>query len=426
MLTNNTSQDNSSSENTPPNAKQFLTIGLDVAGRPCLVVGGGSIGTHKALLLAEKGAKVTILAPEISETATKAVTERKIHWQKGKYSHETLKGVFLVIAATPHPHLNLQIGRDAETSGILSCITSAGQTSPVIFPALYQHGENMVAVHSHGQDPQASVRLRDLIARLLADEPARNTRIDSSLLQDKRSSADQGKVYIIGAGPGAPDLITIRGRKAIQIADVIIYDRILGPSFVEQLDLPSTAKTIEWLGAGTKAPQRQTEINQKMLQAVRAGKIVARIKNGDPFVFGRGAEEVNFLKDNKLPWEIIPGLTSAIGVLSAAGYPLTCRTLGRSFAVTSARKAGGDFNEVYPKVDSLVVMMCVGVLDRVVVCLAKNGWPTDTPAVVIEKGTLPHERHITGPLHKIAHLANKAQIESPAILAVGSVADKRL
>ena len=236
----------------------------------------------------------------------------------------------------------------------------------------------------------------------------------------------KGKVYIVGAGPGAADLITVRGLRAIRSADVIIFDRILGRDFAEQLGIDPHHSEVEWLGAGRMAPRRQADINRRILEAAAAGKVVARVKNGDPFVFGRGAEEIDFLAEHGITFEVIPGISSVSGALTAAGYALTSREHGRSFAVTSAQLAGGRFNEHYPKADSLVVLMVVGVLDRVAARLVTDGWPPETPAVIIERGTQDGEREIVGCLRDIAWLAKHHNIESPAVLALGVVAARKL
>ena len=153
--------------------------------------------------------------------------------------------------------------------------------------------------------------------------------------------------------------------------------------------------------------------------------MVARVKNGDPFVFGRGGEEIDFLVNHGIELEIIPGISSALGTLTAAGYALTTREQGRSFAVTSAQLAGGMLNKHYPRADSLVVLMAVDVLDRVVRRLISDGWPPATPTVMIERGTQAGEREISGPLEDIARLARVYNIESPAILALGAVATRK-
>jgi uroporphyrin-III C-methyltransferase len=230
-----------------------------------------------------------------------------------------------------------------------------------------------------------------------------------------------GKVYIVGAGPGAPDLLSMRARRALLSADVIVIDQLLPHDFLEQLALNSADKLIDWIGLDR--PRRsQDAINQSLVEHARRGKTVVRLKGGDPFVFGRGDDEIRYLAEHGIPWEIIPGPSSCTAVPTMAGYPLTRRGVGRSFAVATARTVGGSFQQSFPRSDSLVVLMGVEVLPSLVSQLRADGWSADTPAAVIERGTLPWERRVAGTLREIATLANAAGVASPALLIVGCAA----
>lgn len=237
--------------------------------------------------------------------------------------------------------------------------------------------------------------------------------------------AEQGTVYLIGAGPGAADLLTIRALRAIERSQVLICDRILGEGFIDQLGIDLSGKSVEWLGHGSQGPERQAAINDRLAAAALAGQHVARIKNGDPLVFGRGAEEAEHLDRAGVRWEFIPGLSSAISTLTNAGYPVTNRGLGRSVAVVSARLAGGALNQRLPRAESIVVLMGFKVMGAVVTGLRADGWAMDTPAVVIERGAGPYEKRIAGTLVDIVERAAAAGVSSPALMAVGSVAERR-
>ena len=232
---------------------------------------------------------------------------------------------------------------------------------------------------------------------------------------------DIGKVYLIGGGPGSADLVTVRGYQALLRADVIIYDAILPKDYLEELGIPTHRKVIEWLGAGSPRKD-QARINQDLRDWALKGKCVARLKNGDPFVFGRGNEEAAYLSADGVPWEVIPGLSACTGGPTIAGIPVTRRGAARSFAAVTAREAGGTLNETFPKADTLVIFMGVSVLDNVVATLRRDGWPEDTPSAVLERVSQPWERRIAGPLSEIAGLAEKNSIASPAILIVGAEA----
>jgi len=410
------------SSGNPDERNRYLTLGIDFTDLKCLIVGGGRIGTHKALILSEHGAKVTVCSPRISQTIRAAVEQGRMTWNLRHYRPAFLRGVQFVVAATDDIALNQQIAEDAQGRGIAYCIVSAGTQSRVIFPAVHQSGQITVAVHSNGQSPRRSVTVRNHLARLLESHPLP---CEEPVVRSDSDNAEQGhsgKVYIIGAGPGAADLITVRGLRAIHSAHLVIYDRILGADFAEQIGIDPLNSEIEWLGAGRMGPRRQAEINRHMLKAARAGKTIARVKNGDPFIFGRGTEEIDFLTRHGIPCKIVPGVSSALGVLSAAGYALTTRQKGRSFAVTSAQLADGEFNEHYPKTDSLVVLMTVSMLERVTDHLLSDDWLPETPALIIERGTQAGEKEVSGPLQEIAQLSRHHNMESPAILAIGFVA----
>ncbi len=233
-----------------------------------------------------------------------------------------------------------------------------------------------------------------------------------------------GKVYIVGAGPGAPGLITLRGCRLLHQADVLVCDNLLDRSFLEDLDVLVDDKKVEWLGNGTDR-RTQDEINKLIYDTAMEGKSVVRLKVGDPFIFGRGNEEADFLTEHGISWEAVPGPSVCTAAVSAAGLPLTCRGESRSFAVTTARCAGGSVNKSYPHADTLVVLMGVAVLETVVYHLVHDGWRPDTPAAVLERATIPWERRAEGKLSEIADITRALKIASPAILVVGTAASRK-
>ncbi|MHC5067942.1 MAG: uroporphyrinogen-III C-methyltransferase, partial [Planctomycetota bacterium] len=217
----------------------------------------------------------------------------------------------------------------------------------------------------------------------------------------------------------------VRGLRLIEAADVVIWDRILGPDYLQRLGLDVSGKRCEWLGHDHYGPERQEDINHRLVAYARDGLVVARVKNGDPLVFGRGAEEAEFLEDHGVAWEFVPGLSSSISILTANGFPITNRGIGRSFAVVSARLAGGDFNQRFPHADSMVVLMGFKVMADVRQRLLAEGWSMTTPAVVIERGTMIEQRLLRGTLADIVEQAAAAGFDSPLILALGAVAERR-
>jgi uroporphyrin-III C-methyltransferase / precorrin-2 dehydrogenase / sirohydrochlorin ferrochelatase len=414
-------------------AATFLPLAIRAADLPCLIVGGGRIGTRKATTLCRAGAKVTVLSPEISPRLREYVNRGQIEWRQSQYALSQINGFRLVVAATADHPLNHQIGLDAEREGILSCVVSSADSSRVIFPAVCNEGDISVAVHSHGRDCRQSQAVRNRIAVWLSSSrQLRKVRADQARCgkgpkcpvegdMQERASPDTGRVYIIGAGPGAADLISLRGYHALRSADAILVDQLIPASFLEDLGISLTGKLVERLGS-TERHWSQEEINGWLVATATSGQTVARLKGGDPFVFGRGDSEIESLADHGIPWEVIPGASAATAVLSSAGLPLTRHGQRRSFAVTTARVEGAHIVESFPRADSLVILMGVTVLNQVVSRLLADGWPLDTATAIVERGTLSWERQLSGPLCQLSELAQHAGVASPALVVVGEAA----
>ena len=234
-----------------------------------------------------------------------------------------------------------------------------------------------------------------------------------------------GKVYLVGAGPGDPELITVRGLRCLREADVVIYDRLVNEALLEEA--PPWAECIfvgKILGAYVLS---QPEINALMIQRAQAGQIVVRLKGGDPFVFGRGGEEAQALTEAGIPFEIVPGVTSAIGVPARAGIPVTHRGLSSAFAVVTAHRASDDDLSwsALAQIDTLVVLMGVGRLPDIVAALLRHGRSPDTPVAIVERGTLPDERVVTGTLGDIVEHATQVGVRPPATVVIGEVVSLR-
>lgn len=238
-----------------------------------------------------------------------------------------------------------------------------------------------------------------------------------------------GTVYLVGAGPGDPDLITVRGLRCLQRADVVVYDRLANPALLDET--PAWAERIfAGKGPGFKALS-QDEINALLVDRAREGNVVVRLKGGDPFVFGRGGEEALACADAGIPWEVVPGISSAVGVPARAGVPVTHRGIAGNFAVVTGHRAGNDDApddvawSALAHIDTLVVLMGVGRLPHTVAMLLRHGRDPDTPVVIIEQGTLPDERVTTGTLATIVERADAHDVRPPATIVVGDVAGLR-
>jgi uroporphyrin-III C-methyltransferase len=234
----------------------------------------------------------------------------------------------------------------------------------------------------------------------------------------------RGKVYLVGAGPGDPELITVRGLRVLRRSEVVVYDRLVHPRLVEEA--PPQAERIF---VGKHAPGHhlpQEEVNRLLIERARAGLCVVRLKGGDPFVFGRGGEEVEALRAAGVPYEVIPGVTAAVAVPAAAGIPVTHRAYASAFAVVTGHECDGpsdlDWNAL-ARIPTLVVLMGLRRLPQITARLLAHGADPNTPAAVIASGTLPEQRVVVGNLRTIAPLVQKAQLEPPATLVVGRVVE---
>ncbi|MCS5613214.1 MAG: uroporphyrinogen-III C-methyltransferase, partial [Candidatus Poribacteria bacterium] len=236
---------------------------------------------------------------------------------------------------------------------------------------------------------------------------------------------NSGKVYLVGAGPGDPKLITLRGIECLQIADVVIYDFL-----VNQVLLDLYAPLAEKIYGGKmkgEQEKRQAEINQQMIDCTRAGQTVVRLKGGDPFVFGRGGDEALVLAEAGIDFEIVPGITSAIAVPAYAGIPLTMRDYASSFAVVTGHSAALDstspigWEKIAMGIDTIVILMGIGHLDEITRRLIENGRSPQTPTTLVRYGTTPEQETIEGTLADITQKAEGANFQSPAVIIVGEV-----
>lgn len=394
----------------------YCSLALELTDWDVLIVGAGNrVAGRRARLLLAEGARITVIAPEIGTEIDRLATEGQVTVIKRGFEADDLKSRRLVLAATDDHDLNRRIATLCHGRGVLVNCASKGTLGSVMFPARYRSRGVEVSVHDQGGSVRRVLHVRDRVAKVLESS--------GELAQPVRREG--GFVYLIGAGPGAPDLLTLRALRAIQNADVVITDKILGPDFLERIDVDCRDKQVVRLGGGTDSPARQQSINEALVRDAQRGLIIARVKNGDPLVFGRGAEEADYLNEHGIGWEFIPGLSSSISLLTNAGMPITNRGSGRSFAVVSARLAGGAFNERFPHADSLVFLMGIKVMGTIRERLLAEGWDAATPAAVIERGGLPYERRLRAPLSAIIEKAAELGVTSPSIFVIGVAAERR-
>ncbi|HEY8104941.1 MAG TPA: siroheme synthase CysG [Gemmatimonadales bacterium] len=459
----------------------YYPVMLDLRGRPAVVVGGGTVAETKVGPLVDAGARVTVVAPALTPGLALRVREAGLTHLSREYAAGDLAGAHLVIAATDDPEVNHAVHAEAEARGVLVNVVDDPPYCGFILPSILRRGDLVVAVSTSGNAPALAVRIRERIERELGSEYARFLEIagtlrkplaqkypdflvrkrlwyrlvDSDVLVLLRAGDEAralerifeimgvsgensvglgdsvplwfavpaGRVYLVGAGPGDPKLITARGLEVLRRADVVVYDRLVSHALLDEA--PPEAELVY---AG-KAPgghcMQQEGINALLVQEARAGKTVVRLKGGDPFVFGRGAEEALACAEAGVPWEVVPGVSSVVGVTARAGIPLTTRGYGGSFAVATAHRAEDGTDpldwEALARMDTLVVLMGVERLGEVVSRLREHGRAVETPIALVENGTLPNERVVEGTLADIVERASRARVRPPAVIVVGGV-----
>jgi uroporphyrin-III C-methyltransferase/precorrin-2 dehydrogenase/sirohydrochlorin ferrochelatase len=398
-------------------------VELDLKSRRVVVVGGGTVALRRTKALVEAGADVTVIAPDVAgNLAALPVTVCRRRYRAGD-----LTGAWLVHAAANDPAVNAQIAADAEADRIWCVRADDATRSAARTPAVTRHGDVTVTVTSGG-DPQRSQRLRSAIALALADGslPVRPQRRPAgSNNQSTVPSRAPGSVALVGGGPGDPGLITVRGRRLLAEADVVVADRLGPRGLLDELE-----PDVEVVLAG-KAPgahtMTQDEINSLIVDRALAGCRVVRLKGGDPFVFGRGGEEALACVRAGVPFEVVPGITSAIAVPGYAGIPVTHRGITQDFAVVSAHLdpsqpgACVDWESLAQGPGTLVLLMAVAHLDAISTELVKRGRAATTPVAVIRNGTLPDQHVLISTLERVAADAARLQVKPPAVVVIGDV-----
>jgi uroporphyrin-III C-methyltransferase/precorrin-2 dehydrogenase/sirohydrochlorin ferrochelatase len=408
---------------------------LDVTGRRCLVVGGGQPALAKARGLLESGAEVTVIWDRLVagfHQLDVAVLERR-------FVDDDVAGCAVVIDASGDEATGVRVSRAAQARAIPVNVLDRPALCTFIAPALVRRGPLQVAVSTSGRSPFLAAHLRRLIERWVGEEwgdmVERTGRLRDRLRQrgvpvpeqtkayarELGSFGAKGRVALVGAGPGDPGLLTVRAAELLSRAEVVFYDALVDPAILDwcrpDADLVSVGKR------GGAPSTAQAAIEREMIAAARAGRFVVRLKGGDPFVFGRGGEEVLALAGAGIPVEVVPGVSSVMAAPALAGIPLTHRGVAASFAVTTARRADGalhDFRDL-AGVDTLVVMMVVNSLALVADQLIVAGRSADCPAAVVESASTPSQRVVRGVLRTIASQSRAARVEGPALLVVGEV-----
>ncbi|MFR0690738.1 siroheme synthase CysG [Enterobacterales bacterium AE_CKDN230030158-1A_HGKHYDSX7] len=449
----------------------FLPLFHILRGRRALLVGGGDVALRKARLLSDAGAVLRVVAPEVHSELRELVEEGAGELLLRPYAQSDLQDCVLVIAATDDEPLNAQVSRDANERGVPVNVVDAPALCSVIFPAIVDRSPLMVAVSSGGDAPvlarllrakletwipatygqlaglasrfreRVKQRLPDLqqrrkfwedvfqgavAERMLAGQPSEAERLLAEKLEAPQAES-RGEVYLVGAGPGDPDLLTFRALRLMQQADVVLYDRLVAPAILELCRRDADRLYVGKRRADHAVPQ--DEINRQLVELAQQGKRVLRLKGGDPFIFGRGGEEIDELAANGIPFQVVPGITAASGCAAYAGIPLTHRDYAQSVRFVTGHLKDGTtdlpWHDLVAPGQTLVFYM--GLVGLPVICeqLVRHGRSADTPAALVQQGTTVHQRVFTGTLANLPELVAEHEVHAPTLVIVGEVVQLR-
>ncbi len=387
-------------------------LALRLAGRRVLVAGGGAVAARRVPGLLDAGAEVAIIAPELSPALADLAAAGRVSWAARGYAEGDCAGAWLVCALTDDPAVNAAVAAEADAARIWCVRADDAAASRAWTPASGQAGDVRVGVLTG--DPRRSAGIRDAVV----------TALSSGAIGAGRGRRGGG-VALVGGGPGDPGLITVRGRALLAAADVVVADRLAPRSLLDEL--PADVEIVDAAKIPRGRAMAQEYINSVLVSQASAGRFVVRLKGGDPFVFGRGAEELLACLRAGLPVTVVPGVTSAVAVPAAAGVPLTHRGVVQEFHVISAHVPPGDERSTVDWVAlgraqaTLVLLMATEHLPVIADALMRHGRDPKSPVSVIADGTLPTQRKITATLDTVAHDAAEAGIRPPAVVVVGEV-----
>ena len=445
----------------------FLPILLDIRAQPCLVVGGGVIAARKTALLLRAGGQVTVLSPALDAAFDGYLAAGKVAHRTAAFSADEVTAYAVVIAATNDDAVNRAVAAAAKARHIPVNVVDQPALCSFIMPSIIDRSPLIVAVSSGGASPVLArllrARLETMIpasyGRLAAlvgsfrDQvkarftPAERRRFWERVLQgpiaelvfsgrdqdargqlqhaidNARLTLQGGEIYLVGAGPGDPDLLTIGALRLMQQADVVVYDRLVSQPVLDLVRLEA-----ERIYAGKERAAHalpQDDINHLLVRLAREGKRVVRLKGGDPFIFGRGGEEIATLMDEGIAFQIVPGITAAAGCASYAGIPLTHRDYSQSVVFVAGHLQDGSMNLNWPALaqprQTIVVYMGLHGVDILCQQLIVHGLPAATPAALIQQGTLPQQRVLTGNLATLPQIVRQSDVKAPTLIIVGEV-----
>ncbi|MEE4277680.1 MAG: siroheme synthase CysG [Halieaceae bacterium] len=446
---------------------EYLPINIRLRDRPVVLVGAGVVAARKARFLLDAGASLRVIAPEQDTVFRTLASQRELTWIGRRYAAGDLADAELVIAATPDRAVNEAVYREARERRIPVNVVDAPELCSFIFPAIVDRSPLTVAISSGGASPVLARRVRSRIEAMLppataeiarfarrhrervrrhtASEDERRrlweTIIDGPVAQlilaNRPEDAERrleeelsawrrptvGEVYLIGAGPGDPELMTFRALRLLQRADVVLHDRLVNPEIIAMARRDAEKLYVGKRRAEHSVPQER--INDILVEMARKGRTVARLKGGDPFVFGRGGEEIERLAAAQIPFQVVPGITAGNAAACYAGIPLTHRDHASSVRFVTGHTRDGKLSyrweDFLNERETLVFYMALVGLPIICEELQRAGRPANTPMALIERATTPEQRVLTATLGSMVELAGKRNPQPPTLLILGSV-----
>jgi len=444
----------------------YLPLFVNITNRRCLLVGAGGVAARRLRWLLDAGAKVTVVAPDVvDEVRTLCAGRAEIRTRR--FEPDDVIGTLLVIAATDDPAVNRAVYDAANERGVLVNTVDDATLSSVIFPSIVKRDPVIIAVSTGGRSPTLARRVRSLLetrlpARLgmaadvldrwrtrvktdipdvasrrrfwdeVLDGPAANAMYDGNidladtLIEARLSHWDQhalGFVSLVGAGPGDPGLLTLKALQCLERADVVFYDNLVSTEIIAM-----SRRDARHVYVGKRRAfhtVRQESINTMLIDAARAGDRVVRLKGGDPFIFGRGGEEIETLAEQGIPFEVVPGVTAALGCASYANIPLTHRDWAHSVRFVTGNLTGDRVNLDWPELakpdQTLVIYMGLRGLPEICRELIAHGMDPAMPAALIARGTMPDQQVIEASVESLAQAAQAVEIHGPTTVIIGRV-----